>query len=285
MAFDAGVGPQQEQAGVSSFPKRRSRDPRVVHWWRTLKGLPFLPRDHFHLMRALTVVPVEPIHLAYQPCLNFLDYFNRTWLSGLFESMWFKYLVKGLRTTNFVENSHGYVYIVNPIQEKYPLICFGRLRGLFSGKKHPKFNERITMLQEITGATASRLNRMIEFPEELRPLRPRDIRRREYTEAAMATFVRIQGGRYVNTAVVGRYCRKMSRYTSDKAIWIHYYFRNTYRELYKVTCSEYRIHFVPQTQYHYHFLAEIDVSSYPHELFQIDVSSYPHELFLIISFP
>ncbi|RCN32428.1 hypothetical protein ANCCAN_21772 [Ancylostoma caninum] len=190
----------RNRLGLRRFVQGDRRDPRVIHWWRTLKGLPFLPRDHFHLVSALTVVPVEPTHPAYEPCQNFLDYFNRTWLNGPSESMWCKYLVKELRTTNLAENFHG------------------RLRGLFSGRKHPKFNALITMLQEITGVAASRLNRMAEFPEEMRPLRARDRARREKTEGAMAAFARIQGLRYVTTAVVGRYCRKMSRYTSDRAI-------------------------------------------------------------------
>ncbi|RCN35254.1 hypothetical protein ANCCAN_18895, partial [Ancylostoma caninum] len=134
----------RNRLGLLRFLKGGERDPRVVHWGKTLKGLPFLPRDHFHLVNALTVVPVEHSHPAYEPCQNFLDYFNRTWMRGPFESMWCKYLVKELRTTNLAENFHG------------------RLRGLFSGKKHPKFDELITMLQEITAAAASRMNRMVE---------------------------------------------------------------------------------------------------------------------------
>ncbi|RCN40920.1 hypothetical protein ANCCAN_13145 [Ancylostoma caninum] len=53
----------RNRLGLLRFFKGEERDPRAVRWWRTLKGLPFLPRDHFHLGNALTVVPEDLVTL------------------------------------------------------------------------------------------------------------------------------------------------------------------------------------------------------------------------------
>lgn len=75
----------------------------------TLKGLPFLPREYFHLVNALRVPPVGTDHPAHGPCSDFLVFLANTWLQGGFEFMWCEYMVHLERTTNLAENYHGLV--------------------------------------------------------------------------------------------------------------------------------------------------------------------------------
>ncbi|RCN47861.1 hypothetical protein ANCCAN_06055 [Ancylostoma caninum] len=162
--------------------KREQKEPRVVRWWRTSKGIPFLPKDILHLVNALRTPPVEEEHPAYDPCKKFLGYFRNTWMLGPNEDMWCKY-------RKDAEN------LWNP----------------------PLVNLIITM-RSLTAQAEARLHRMEMMPRESRALRRRDQIRREKVEQAMDRFERLRDRQFIITVLVGRYCRKMSRYTSDKAI-------------------------------------------------------------------
>ncbi|KAK6734095.1 hypothetical protein RB195_017707 [Necator americanus] len=186
--------------GILQFLKGRGKCGRVTRWWRTLKGLPFLPREMFHLVNALRRPPVPASHPAYLPCKKFLNYLQSTWLRGPFEKMWCKYMVHEQRTTNVAENYHM------------------RLRQMI-GKYHPPLTELILVLRSVVAVAKATLSRMETFPNEMKKLRRKDRVRREKIEAAMSTFeASIQGGQNPSMAEIGRYCRKMSRYTSDKAV-------------------------------------------------------------------
>ncbi|CAJ0590211.1 unnamed protein product [Cylicocyclus nassatus] len=190
---------KRNSLGIIQFLKGEGRSRRVVRWWRTLKGLPFLPRDCFHYVKALRKLPVRRNHPAYQPRRKFLDYLHQTWLTGAFEGMWCKYLVHEQRTTNAAENYHG------------------RLRRII-GKKYPPLAHLILAFRSLTVMAKATLVRMNLFRNVSRTLRKRDLNRREKVDRAMTAFEEQRNSQALNSHIVGRYSRRMSRYTPEKAI-------------------------------------------------------------------
>ncbi|KHJ77622.1 hypothetical protein OESDEN_22758, partial [Oesophagostomum dentatum] len=146
--------------GILHFLKGDARSKRVRRWWRTLKGLPFLPQDCLRFVTALTAPPVPAHHPAHTPCSKFLEYLRSTWLEGPFQNMWCKYLVHELRTTNTAENYHS------------------RLRKII-GKNHPPLAQLILAFRSLTSIAKVTLMRMEVLRHESRSLRTRDQIRRE----------------------------------------------------------------------------------------------------------
>ncbi|VDM67049.1 unnamed protein product [Strongylus vulgaris] len=132
---------KRNSLGPLHYMKGEGRCGRVIRWWRTLKGLPFLPRSCYHLVNALQTPPVDQVHPAYVPCQNFLDYLNSTWLAGPFSNMWCKYMVHEERTTNAAENYHG------------------RLRRILM-KKHPPLASLLLVFRAFTSVAKATLKRM-----------------------------------------------------------------------------------------------------------------------------
>ncbi|VDM79024.1 unnamed protein product [Strongylus vulgaris] len=112
--------------------------------------------------------------------------------------MWCKYMVHEERTTNAAENCHG-----------------GLRRILI--KKHPPLASLLLVFRAFTSVAKATVKRMEAFPHEGRILRRRDRERREKVDRAMATFEEFRGP-YLTSMQVGRYLRKLSKYTSDEAI-------------------------------------------------------------------
>ncbi|VDK51171.1 unnamed protein product [Cylicostephanus goldi] len=190
---------KRNSLGLLQFLKGENRNRGIIRWWRTLKGLPFLPRNCFYLVNALRTPPVDEAHPAFRACSNFLTYLHETWLTGPFSSMWCKYMVHEERTTNAAENYHG------------------RLRKILM-KKHPPLASLLLVFRSFTSVAKAKLARMERYPREGRALRKRDRIRREKVDRAMNTFEELRAGPYLTTVQVGHYLRKMSKYTSDKAI-------------------------------------------------------------------
>ncbi|KHJ82189.1 hypothetical protein OESDEN_18119 [Oesophagostomum dentatum] len=184
---------------VFIYTKGDARFKRVRRWWRTLKGLPFLPQDCLRFVSALTAPPVPAHHPAHTPCSKFLEYLRSTWLEGSLQNMWCKYLVHELRTTNTAENYHS------------------RLRKII-GKNHPPLARLILAFRSLTSIAKVTLMRMEVLRHESRSFRTRDQIRREKVNRAMADFEEVRRSPYLNTIFVERYCREMSRFTSEKVI-------------------------------------------------------------------
>ncbi|EYB88718.1 hypothetical protein Y032_0242g3411 [Ancylostoma ceylanicum] len=73
--------------GLLRSLRGEEKEARVVRWWRSITGTPFLPKDKLELVNALRTQPVEEGHPAYEPCTNFLNYFHT------YENMWCEYHV------------------------------------------------------------------------------------------------------------------------------------------------------------------------------------------------
>ncbi|KAL6723352.1 hypothetical protein Aduo_018366 [Ancylostoma duodenale] len=66
----------RNSVGILCSLKGEERSDRVVTWWRTVKGLPFLQRENFILVDVLRVYPVEVGHLAYLRTTNLAEYYH-----------------------------------------------------------------------------------------------------------------------------------------------------------------------------------------------------------------
>ncbi|KAL6726301.1 hypothetical protein Aduo_008289 [Ancylostoma duodenale] len=94
----------------------------------------------------------------------------------------------------------------------------GRISKLFGGRKYPKFEQLVLALQSVTAVAEADLMNLDPAGQRAKKLRPRKKRRREKVVAAMLEFEEIRNEPYITAVQVGRYCRDMSRFTSDKAI-------------------------------------------------------------------
>ncbi|CAJ0596568.1 unnamed protein product [Cylicocyclus nassatus] len=159
---------KRNSLGILQFLKGNGKCGSVVRWWRTIKGLPFLPTEYFPLVTAMQNPPVERGHAAYRPCKKFLNYLRNT-LDGPFQNMWCKYMVGVQRTTNSAENYHA------------------RLRKSI-GKKYPPLALLILAFRSFTSVAKGTLARMDMRRNEPKTLRRKDRVRREKVDSAMASF-------------------------------------------------------------------------------------------------
>ncbi|KHJ79144.1 hypothetical protein OESDEN_21218 [Oesophagostomum dentatum] len=98
---------KRDKVGITHYLEGRAKEPLVVDWWDTIKGVVFLPRRLHRVVRALTTPPVPEDHPAFAPCEGFLRYLKETWYDNeVFSDLWDKYGVEELRTTNLAEAYH-----------------------------------------------------------------------------------------------------------------------------------------------------------------------------------
>ncbi|KAK6022403.1 hypothetical protein OSTOST_11903 [Ostertagia ostertagi] len=89
--------------GLRKFLRGEDSDQRVKKWWRTVKGLPFLPPHLYHRVSALSVIPVPSRHPCYRICRKFLKYLQRSWIRGPFKNLWNKFNKEVLRISDAAE--------------------------------------------------------------------------------------------------------------------------------------------------------------------------------------
>lgn len=99
---------KRDALGIREFLKGGSRCRMVSKWWRTLKGIPFLPTFLLRRLPGFVRPSIPRNHAAYQKCQDFLDYLHNTWLRGPFRKLWCKWGLTELRTTNLAEAYHRY---------------------------------------------------------------------------------------------------------------------------------------------------------------------------------
>ncbi|CAJ0596397.1 unnamed protein product [Cylicocyclus nassatus] len=126
------MGAKNKRAGDYSILERTKQIFEGASMVANHQRLAVSPREHLAWVRALRDPPVGRDHPAYQPCMNFLTYFEDTWLKGPFSTMWCKHMVRVQRTTNLAENYHG------------------RLRRLCGGRKYPRYAELVRVFQAFT---------------------------------------------------------------------------------------------------------------------------------------
>ncbi|EYC27331.1 hypothetical protein Y032_0009g654 [Ancylostoma ceylanicum] len=172
----------------------------VRKWWRTLKGIPFLPANLLRRLPGLARPSIPRSHAAYQKCQEFLDYLHDTWVRGRFRSLWCKWGLTELRTTNLAEAYHS------------------KLRRIIR-KKNVNLQLILERIRKENTTAIAKLISLDQFPNEGRRLRRRDRLRRQKFAAKMAEFEReLSRGGIVTTVSIIRYCRHMARFMTEKAI-------------------------------------------------------------------
>ncbi|KIH53498.1 hypothetical protein ANCDUO_16373 [Ancylostoma duodenale] len=183
----------------TKFIPRVGKDPAVANWWNIFKGIPFLPTRLRREVTAFTTPPVPREHPAYKCCADFLAYLHETWLTGPFKDLWCKFGIYVLRTTNTAEAYHR------------------KLKEVFKCA-HPPLATLIKALRRLDLQSRCKLLHKEKNPNAEKQLRAQDRRRRENVEQCMRRF----NGRYqtrgATNAEIERYCKKMSRFISNKAI-------------------------------------------------------------------
>ncbi|XGW26242.1 hypothetical protein V3C99_007117 [Haemonchus contortus] len=175
-----------------------SRDDRIVKWWQTIKGIVFLPAELLSEVRALQRPPVPQDHVAYDKCLEFLDYLKSNWMSGPFKDLWCKWKLKELRTTNLAE-------------------AFHRRLQVLAGVDHPPLSTLIDVMRGLNYEAKAALIRLKENPEGARTLQRNYQQRKEKIYEEMERFDELQQ-QGVSRQEIREFCIKMSRYVTNKTI-------------------------------------------------------------------
>ncbi|KAK6042381.1 hypothetical protein COOONC_20114 [Cooperia oncophora] len=156
--------------GLKKYILGPERDDRIVGWWETIRGTPFLPRELIPRVRALQRPPVHSRHKAYKACQDFLNYLQATWLQGAFKDMWCKWNMAELRTTNLAEAFHRRLGVLIPVH-------------------HPPLSVLIDTLRKLNFETRATLRRLQEDPAHAKVLRKRDLERRAKIAEEMREWV------------------------------------------------------------------------------------------------
>ncbi|RCN36028.1 hypothetical protein ANCCAN_18095 [Ancylostoma caninum] len=185
--------------GLTAFTQGLGKDPAVADWWNIIKGVPFLPVRLRGQVRALTTPPVPREHPAHKRCKEFLAYLHDTWLTGTYKNLWCKFGIYVLRTTNTAEAYHR------------------KLKETFKCA-HPPFATLIKALRRIDLQARCTLVHKDKNPNAEKRLRARDRRRRVKVERCMRRFNARYQTQGATNLDVERYCKKMARFVSNKAI-------------------------------------------------------------------
>ncbi|KAL6730042.1 hypothetical protein Aduo_001038 [Ancylostoma duodenale] len=148
--------------------------------------------------RFLHEGPDEDLHIYYSEAT--LEHtFTKRGLPGPFKDLWCKFGIYVLRTTNTAEAYHR------------------KLKEVFKCA-HPPLATLIKALRRLDLQSRCKLLHKEKNPNAEKQLRAQDRRRRENVEQCMRRF----NGRYhtrgATNAEIERYCKKMSRFISNKAI-------------------------------------------------------------------
>ncbi|CAJ0597752.1 unnamed protein product [Cylicocyclus nassatus] len=183
--------------GITKSLKGPHRSAFVKKWWRTIKGIPFLPERFLSRLPGLFRPSMPDTHPAFECCEAFLVYLYDTWLSEPLRRYWCKWRIGTLRTTNIAECYHS----------KFR-------RSL--GQKHASFQNVLARIKQENVNAVAKLMTFDQF-DIGRHVRRKYSLRKEKISRKMESFERqIQG--VVTTSALIRYCRAMSRFVSEKAI-------------------------------------------------------------------
>ncbi|KAK6026191.1 hypothetical protein OSTOST_07889 [Ostertagia ostertagi] len=169
---------KRDALGLRSQVRGNLRCALIKQWWETIKGN----------------------HAAYIKCRMFLDYLKKNWYKGIFRKMWNKWNKSDLRTSNIAET-------------------FNKVLGdLFGGTKYPRMSELIRVLQGCAVNARGAIIDVERRPAEPKKLRKKDRDRRYLINREMHRFKRVlrRDMRWIRTSTITAYCRRMSRYVTEK---------------------------------------------------------------------
>ncbi|WKY12675.1 hypothetical protein Q1695_003905 [Nippostrongylus brasiliensis] len=164
---------------------RRSPQPTTSHFADELTPTVSRPLPQPEAVTSVDTVP--------------LRYLHSTWLTGPFKDLWSKWKISTLRTTNVAEAFHSVL--------KKILKC-----------DHPELGKLIEVFQDINLKTDCLLRSKRLRPDEMKRLRRRDADRRHKIDRAIIRFAARHHSRGVTSREVRKFCIKMSRHVTGKAI-------------------------------------------------------------------
>ncbi|KAK6060499.1 hypothetical protein COOONC_01839 [Cooperia oncophora] len=190
---------KREILGLKRFLKGPQRSRAVLKWWRSIKGLAFLPKHLHRRVPGLYRPSFPSTHEAYQKCVQFLAYLHSTWLRGPYAELWCKWGMNELRTTNLAEAYHS------------------KLRRVLK-KKNVDLDALLKRVRAANTRAFADLCALERMPDEERRLRKRDRDRRLKIAAEMRRFERVMERPCILTSTIIKYCRRMSQFVSEKTI-------------------------------------------------------------------
>ncbi|CAJ0595719.1 unnamed protein product [Cylicocyclus nassatus] len=182
--------------GITKFLKGPHRSAFVKKWWRTIKGIPFLPERFLSRLPALFRPSMPDTHPAFECCEAFLVYLYDTRLSEPLRRYWCKWRMdlKNNQSCRMLPQQNS--TSTWPKTRELP-----KCSGTHQARKRKCVAKLVTFDQFDIG----------------RHVRRKYSLRNEKISRKMESFERqVQG--VVTTSALIRYCRAMLRFVSEKAI-------------------------------------------------------------------
>ncbi|KAK6044590.1 hypothetical protein COOONC_17906 [Cooperia oncophora] len=191
---------------------------RVRSWWATIKGLIFLPKHLHTRVPALFRPPASLEPGVYEKCAEFLVYLRNNWYEGPFRDLWQKWDITHLRTTNAAEAFHRLAHSSHLRDMTMSFLSCFRQIGVLLDVKHPRMSDLIRTLQGFVTTARMALIRTEKRRAEEKKLHKKDILRRRRIAAEMSRFKALlrENRAFIRTATITSYCRRMSRFITDK---------------------------------------------------------------------